>query len=135
VTRDGLSQHPILVYETVAHAQAERVALQSQAELAALTAGLTSHGALAGVETQVVGRRLVLRLVFTTGDAIGINMAAQAADVCSKVIAERTGARERYVHGQDVEKRANARALIEGRVESVVAGRGSSASCSSDSSE
>jgi hydroxymethylglutaryl-CoA reductase (NADPH) len=35
-------------------------------------------------------------------------------------VAERTGAQARYVHGQDVEKRANSRALIEGRGRSVV---------------
>ncbi len=122
VVREGLSQHPVLVYETVERAlAAERVARESHAELAALTAKITRHGALARVEPQVIGRRLLLRLVFTTGDAIGINMAAQAADLCSKAIAERTGAEERYVHGQDVEKRANARALVEGRGRSVVA--------------
>jgi hydroxymethylglutaryl-CoA reductase (NADPH) len=62
-----------------------------------------------------------LRLVFTTGDAIGINMAARAADLVSAELGRRTNARERYVHGQDVEKRANARAVVEGRGRSVVA--------------
>ena len=90
-------------------------------EFRRITAGITSHGRLVSVEPEVVGRRLVLRLVFTTGDAIGINMAARAADLCSAALAERTGAVERYVHGEDVEKRANARALIEGRGRSTVA--------------
>jgi hydroxymethylglutaryl-CoA reductase (NADPH) len=48
-------------------------------------------------------------------------MAARAADLCSREIAERTGAQARYVHGQDVEKRANARSTIEGRGRRVVA--------------
>jgi hydroxymethylglutaryl-CoA reductase (NADPH) len=64
---------------------------------------------------------LIVRLVFTTGDAIGINMAAGATEAIARRIAEATGARASYVHGQDVEKRANARALIEGRGRSVVA--------------
>jgi len=67
-----------------------------------------------------VGRRLILCLTFTTGDAIGINMAAQAADRGGQYLAELTGAQALYVHGEDVEKRANARALIEGRGRSVV---------------
>jgi hydroxymethylglutaryl-CoA reductase (NADPH) len=122
VVREGLSQHPMLVYEGLERAlAAAELARASFAELAALTASITHHGELRAVEPAVIGRRLVLRLVLTTGDAIGINMAAHAADLCSAWIAERTGALERYVHGQDVEKRANARALVEGRGRSVVA--------------
>jgi hydroxymethylglutaryl-CoA reductase (NADPH) len=70
---------------------------------------------------EVLGRRLVVRLVFHTGDAIGINMAARAADAIARHLGARTGASEVHVHGQDVEKRANARALVEGRGRSVVA--------------
>jgi hydroxymethylglutaryl-CoA reductase (NADPH) len=94
---------------------------RSRHVLARLVAGTTRHGKLVDVRPQTIGRRLVLGLVFTTGDAIGINMAARAADVCSEAIARATGASARYVHGQDVEKRANARALIEGRGRTVVA--------------
>jgi hydroxymethylglutaryl-CoA reductase (NADPH) len=68
----------------------------------------------------VIGRRLVVRLVFETGDAIGINMAAHAAELVSAELGRLTGALERYVHGQDVEKRAHARGLLEGRGRSVV---------------
>lgn len=122
VVREGLSQHPMLVYdglrETLA---AAAVARDSEAEFAQLVATTTKHGNLVRLETDVLGCRLLLRLVFTTGDAIGINMAARAADLVSAELARRTSARERYVHGQDVEKRANARAAIEGRGRSVVA--------------
>ena len=79
------------------------------------------HGALVEVEPEVLGRRLIVRLVFTTGDAIGINMAARATDLVAREIEAHTDAEARYVHGQDVEKRANARALVEGRGRSVVA--------------
>ncbi|NOT31528.1 MAG: 3-hydroxy-3-methylglutaryl-CoA reductase, partial [Planctomycetes bacterium] len=72
------------------------------------------------VEPELVGRRLVLRLVFATGDAIGINMAARASELCSELVARSTEAERRYVHGEDVEKRANARALHAGRGRSVV---------------
>lgn len=122
VVREGLSQHPVLVYEDGAGAEAGLEWVSANGEvLRELTAGTTRHGALVGIEPEVLGRRLLVRLVFTTGDAIGINMAARATDLCAERIAVETAASQRYVHGQDVEKRANARALVEGRGRSVQA--------------
>lgn len=121
VLRDELSQHPMLVYPGLREALAAREAAAGSLErFQGIVAGITRHGRLLRVEPDVVGRRLILRLVFGTGDAIGINMAAHGAELCSRDLAERTGAVERHVHGQDVEKRANARALVEGRGRSVV---------------
>jgi hydroxymethylglutaryl-CoA reductase (NADPH) len=121
VLHEGLTQNPMLVYDDAAAAQVAAGLVDGLlASWRALLATLTSHGALRSARAQVLGRRLILRLEFTTADAIGINMAAQAADLCSRQLAERSGARACYVHGQDVEKRANARALIEGRGRSVV---------------
>lgn len=121
VVREGLSQSPVLVFPSAERALAAAdVARKSHARFAKLVATTTNHGALVRTEARVVGRRLVLELVFTTGDAIGINMAARAADLCSADLAKRTRAEARYVHGEDVEKRANARALFEGRGRSVV---------------
>lgn len=121
VVHEGLTQHPMLVFDDAAAAL--RAAAQVEALVPRWRATLakeTRHGALSGAKTQIIGRRLILRLEFTTGDAIGINMAAKAADHCSRSLAELCGARACFVHGQDVEKRANARALIEGRGRSVV---------------
>jgi hydroxymethylglutaryl-CoA reductase (NADPH) len=47
-------------------------------------------------------------------------MAARASELCSELVARTTGAEQRYVHGEDVEKRANARALAGGRGRNVV---------------
>ncbi len=122
VLREGLTQNPMLVYRDAAAAErAARTARASLARWRKLVAGTTRHGALRSVAASVLGRRLVLQLAFTTADAIGINMAARAADLVSADLARRTRAEARYVHGQDVEKRANARAQIEGRGRSVVA--------------
>ena len=122
VVREGLSQHPVFSYPD--GAAAERAAAWVRAherDLAQITAGTTRHGALVAVAPELAGRRLLVRLVFTTGDAIGINMAARATDACCVRIAAETGAVRYLVHGQDVEKRANARALVEGRGRSVQA--------------
>jgi hydroxymethylglutaryl-CoA reductase (NADPH) len=118
---EGLTQNPILVYTNAEEAaRAALFVIQRFDELRAIVRHTTKHGALVGIRPEPVGRRLVLSLVFTTGDAIGINMAARAADEVSQNIAERTGAQARYVHGQDVEKRANARAFVEGRGRRVI---------------
>jgi hydroxymethylglutaryl-CoA reductase (NADPH) len=122
VLGEGLTQNPILVYADAAEAaRAAEVAAKSFEDLQRTVAGTTRHGRLVALRPEVLGKRLVLSLVFHTGDAIGINMAARAADLCSAEIAARTGAQARYVHGQDVEKRANARSTIEGRGRRVVA--------------
>jgi hydroxymethylglutaryl-CoA reductase (NADPH) len=122
VIAEGLTQNPILVYASAREAiAASEVAMKSLADLARIVAGTTRHGRLVGIRPEVVGHRLIVSLVFTTGDAIGINMAARAADLCSAQLAKRTGALERYVHGQDVEKRANARAFAEGRGRRAIA--------------
>jgi len=122
VTADGLSQHPLLVYSAASEALAARAFVATAFdELARLASEGTRHGRLLRAEPQIVGRRLVVRLVFHTGDAIGINMAARATERIARFVAERTSAKECHVHGQDVEKRANARALVEGRGRSAVA--------------
>lgn len=116
VVSEGLTQNPILVYPDAATAlEAAAFVVRRFDELRALVRTTTRHGALVAVRPEPIGRRLVLSLVFTTGDAIGINMAAKAAELVSAHVAEGTRALERYVHGQDVEKRANARAFVEGR--------------------
>jgi len=122
VVREGLSQHPMLVYDDAASAlAAARVAETRLAGFRDLVAGQSRHGALVGLRARPVGRRVVLELDFTTGDAIGINMAARASDTIAARLAAETGARTYYVHGEDVEKRANVRAFAEGRGRSVFA--------------
>ncbi|MCC7014970.1 MAG: 3-hydroxy-3-methylglutaryl-CoA reductase [Planctomycetes bacterium] len=122
VVREALTQHPMLVYAGVEEAlRAAQIARAAFEEFAALTSAGSRHGRLVALDTRVIGNRLVLELSFTTGDAIGINMAALASERISEQLARRSAARERYVHGQDVEKRANAYALARGRGRSVVA--------------
>jgi len=122
VLGEGLTQNPILVYRNAeeAHAAGEK-ALAYADELAAIVKRTTNHGSLVALRPEAIGRRLILSLVFRTGDAIGINMAARAAELVSAELAARTNALERYVHGQDVEKRASARSFVEGRGRRAVA--------------
>lgn len=122
VLAEGLTQNPILVYANAEDAsRAAEFALRHFDDMRAMVRRTTQHGSLIAIRPEPLGRRLVLSLVFKTGDAIGINMAANATEIVSANLAERTGALERFVHGQDVEKRANARAFVEGRGRRTIA--------------
>lgn len=92
-----------------------------RASLPAPRAPACQPGREPGGDPSVVGRRLVVRLVFTTGDAVGSNMAARAANRCCRRISQATGAERYFLHGQDSEKRASSRNAIEGRGRSVIA--------------
>ncbi len=121
VVHHGLTQNPILVYADAERAiHAAKVADESFDHFRDIVANTTEHGRLIAVRPRPIGRRLIVSFSFHTGDAIGINMAARASDLCSADLASRTGATARYVHGQDVEKRANSHALAHGRGRSVV---------------
>ncbi len=64
-------------------------------ELAQVAAQTTAHGHLVELHTLVLGRRVFARFVFTTGDAMGMNMVNIAVDqVCRHAI--RTTGCERY---------------------------------------
>jgi hydroxymethylglutaryl-CoA reductase (NADPH) len=122
VDESGLSQHPILEYADGEQAhRAASQALVDHAIYAEVVEGLTSHGSLQSVTPKVIGRRVILRLVFHTGDAIGVNMASRAAQLIANRLGQDSGALRVHVHGQDVEKRANSRALVEGRGRSAQA--------------
>ena len=69
---------------------AAETARRSMERFQGLVEGITKHGHLERVEPEVIGRRVLLRLVLGTGDAIGINMAAHAAELCSADLAART---------------------------------------------
>ncbi len=64
-------------------------------ELRDVAAETTTHGRLVDLHTHVFGRRVFARFVFTTGDAMGMNMVNIAVDQICRHVAEMTGC-ERY---------------------------------------
>jgi hydroxymethylglutaryl-CoA reductase (NADPH) len=64
-------------------------------ELRGVAAETTSHGRLTELHTHVFGRRVFARFVFTTGDAMGMNMVNIAVDQVCRHAAEMTRC-ERY---------------------------------------
>jgi len=64
-------------------------------ELREVASETTAHGYLTEIHTHVLGRRVFARLVFSTGDAMGMNMVNIAADQICRYATERTAC-ERY---------------------------------------
>lgn len=52
----------------------------------------TSHGKLLSAQPFAVGRSLYLRLSYSTGDAMGMNMATIASEAVSRIVEKETGA-------------------------------------------
>lgn len=69
----------------------------------------------------VLGRRLILSLAYKTGDALGANMATKATQAVLDFLVENLQIENYLIHGQDLEKRASGRNLIEGRGKFVTA--------------
>lgn len=67
------------------------------AELKDVAAETTAHGRLEELHTHVFGRRLFARFVFTTGDAMGMNMVNLAVDAICRHTAEMTGCDRYYL--------------------------------------
>ena len=107
VLRDGLAVWPLLCFDDAASAAAAaRFVDAHRAELIAAAEATTAHGKVTSLSHELLGRRLMLRLEMTTGDAHGINMVTRAS---APILARIEGARQVLLHGHDVEKRATLR--------------------------
>ncbi|MBR6204988.1 MAG: hydroxymethylglutaryl-CoA reductase (NADPH) [Candidatus Methanomethylophilaceae archaeon] len=82
----------------------------------------TSHGRLVRIEKFPDGRNLFVRLSFSTGDAMGMNMATIASEAVCRLIESNTGAVMVSVSGNMCsDKKPAAINVIEGRGKTVVA--------------
>jgi hydroxymethylglutaryl-CoA reductase (NADPH) len=88
VLGDSLDITPCFVLESAGEAIALAQWLRDHVDdLRTLAAETTAHGRLVEVLPHVFGRRVFARLVFTTGDAMGMNMVNIAGErICSHVI-------------------------------------------------
>ena len=107
IQRDGLAVWPLLTFDNAEAAQAAgRFVDAHHAELIEAAERTTAHGKVTSLTHELLGRRLMLRLEMTTGDALGINMVTRAS---APLLAKIPGARQILLHGHDVEKRATLR--------------------------
>jgi hydroxymethylglutaryl-CoA reductase (NADPH) len=124
VLKDGMARAPLFRLPSLIDAVefVEWVA-QHFDELKKAAESTTRHGKLKEVQPFIVGNYVWLRLVFSTGDAMGMNMATIASDAVAKYIQQHfPKARLVALSGNMcVDKKANAVNFLLGRGKTVVA--------------
>ncbi len=89
VLYDGMTRAPVIWTPGVAEAQALAAWIRGNLDkLREQVKLVTRHGELKDVQVFIVGNLLWPRFVFTTGDAMGMNMATIASDLLCKFIDE-----------------------------------------------
>lgn len=88
VTHDGIQRAPYFVFENVFRAK-EFVGWVEKnfRHLKKVAESTTGHGKLTGYNSYIHGRTVYLRLRFTTGDAMGMNMITKAShELCNYIL-------------------------------------------------
>ncbi len=89
VLRDGMARAPAFVAPNATRAaELAEWAVQNSDQLAEWVREVTRHGRLKQVQPLQAGRTVFLRLVFETGDAMGMNMVTLSADRIVRGISE-----------------------------------------------
>ncbi|MDK2463539.1 MAG: hydroxymethylglutaryl-CoA reductase (NADPH) [Candidatus Korarchaeota archaeon] len=89
VLRDGMARAPAFVTPNATRAaELAEWAVQNSDQLAEWVREVTRHGRLKQVQPLQAGRTVFLRLVFETGDAMGMNMVTLSADRIVRGISE-----------------------------------------------
>lgn len=120
---DAMTRAPVFRVEGIDHSVKviEWIYDHTQ-EIGEAVASTTSHGKLLDIETFPNGRSLHLRLSFSTGDAMGMNMATIASEAVCRLIEENTGAVLVSVSGNMcTDKKPSAVNAIRGRGKYVIA--------------
>ncbi len=107
VLRDGYALFPLLAYDGVGGALAAgRWVDDNRDQLTTIAEATTSKGRVTELSWELLGRRLLLTVRMTTGDALGANMVNRAV---AAVVAAIPGGPRVSLHGYDPEKRASTR--------------------------
>jgi hydroxymethylglutaryl-CoA reductase (NADPH) len=124
VLKDGMARAPLFRLPSLVDAvEFVEWVTQHFDELKKAAESTTRHGRLKDVQPFIVGNYVWLRLVFSTGDAMGMNMATIASDAVAKYIQQHfPKARLVALSGNMcVDKKANAVNFLLGRGKTVVA--------------
>ena len=120
---DGMTRAPVFRVKGVDHAaQVMRWADENSVAIQNAVKSTTSHGELIQIEYFPNGRSLHMRFTFSTGDAMGMNMATIASEAVCRLICENTGAELVSVSGNMcTDKKPAAINMICGRGKTVIA--------------
>lgn len=124
VTKDGMTRAPVFRVADVR--EAGEVASWAEGEgfelLKEAAESTTDHGELLDVEATVSGDSVFLRFRYSTGDAMGMNMATVATRQAAVVVEQETGAELVALSGNlCADKKPAAVNVVEGRGKSVAA--------------
>lgn len=123
VTKDAMTRAPVFRTEGIEHGilVSEWVSGNFR-KLQAVARSTTRHGRLLSAATSMTGKTLFVRFSFSTGDAMGMNMATIASQKMCDLIERETGAKTISVSGNMcVDKKPSAMNFIEGRGKTVLA--------------
>lgn len=123
VLRDENRVSPIFTFDSAEEALELAETLPERLDdLRAEVESTTRHGELLGLECMPLGRRVIVNLRFSTGDAHGMNMIVKAADrVCRRLVEDTPARRYLIFSGYNSEKRASGSLLAGGKGKKVVA--------------
>jgi hydroxymethylglutaryl-CoA reductase (NADPH) len=93
IVRDAMTRAPVFRVRDTRHAVEVAAWAESNFErLREVAESTTSHGKLLSAQPFAVGRSFYLRLSFSTGDAMGMNMATIASEAVARLLEKETGA-------------------------------------------
>jgi len=123
VVKDAMTRAPVFRVRDVRHAvQAADWVASNFDRLREAAEATTKHGKLLSAEPFAVGRSLFVKLAYSTGDAMGMNMATIASEAAARLIEAETGAAMVSVSGNlCVDKKPSAMTAITGRGKTVLA--------------
>ncbi len=123
VIRNEMTRAPVFKTEGIEHGiRVSEWVARNFGKLKAETKTTTEHGRLESATPFVSGRTVFIRFSFSTGDAMGMNMATIASQKMCDLIERKTGAKTVSVSGNMcVDKKPSALNFILGRGKTVVA--------------
>jgi hydroxymethylglutaryl-CoA reductase (NADPH) len=124
VLKDGMARAPLFRLPSLIDAvEFVEWVTQHFEELKKIAESTTRHGKLKEVQPFIVGNYVWLRLVFSTGDAMGMNMVTIASDAVAKYIQQHFPKAKLVALSGNmcVDKKANAVNFLLGRGKTVVA--------------
>ncbi len=124
VLKDGMARAPVFRTETLADAvELAQWTSQHFEELKKTAESTTRFGKLKEIQPFVVGNYIWLRMVFSTGDAMGMNMVTIASEAVARYIEEKFGRAKLIALSGNmcVDKKANSVNYILGRGKTVAA--------------
>ena len=123
VFSDGMTRAPVLRVKGIDHAsEVMKWTDENSVAIQKAVKETTSHGEIIQIEYFPNGRSLHMRFTFSTGDAMGMNMATIASEAVCRLICENTGAEMVSVSGNMcTDKKPAAINMISGRGKTVIA--------------